>query len=66
MSFCEKLKECRAAAGLSQDDVAKKVGITQAAYSYIEKGLKMPSLPVATSLAKALNTSLDYLTDNNQ
>ena len=62
MSFGEKLKERRTAAGLSQAQVAEKVGITQAAYSGFENGIKTPSLPVACALAQALNTTLDSLT----
>ncbi len=62
--FEERVKNARIAVGLSQDDVANKVGITQVAYSYIERGLKTPSLPIAVRIAHTLNVSLDYLTNN--
>lgn len=60
-----RLKEARVAAGMSQADVAKAIGVSQPAYCYIENGDKMPSLPVAKQLSKILNVSLDYLVDNS-
>jgi transcriptional regulator with XRE-family HTH domain len=57
----EKLKNARLAAAMSQDDVAEKVGISQVAYSFFERGLKSPSLPVAARIARTLNVSLDEL-----
>jgi len=57
----EKLKNARLAADMSQDDVAKKVGISQVAYSFFERGLKSPSLGVAVQIARTLNVSLDDL-----
>lgn len=60
----ERLKTAREQAGMSQDDVAKIIGVTQVAYSYIERGLKQPSLPVAARLASTLHVSLDYLVDD--
>ena len=60
--LAERIKRARETIGLSQSQVAKELGITQPAYSYIENGDKNPSLPVAKKLAIVLNTSLDYLT----
>lgn len=57
-----RLKEARTAAGMSQGEVAKAIGVSQPAYCYMENGDKMPSLPVAKQLAKLFNVSLDYLT----
>ncbi len=61
----DRLKTARENAGLSQDEVAKQIGVTQVAYSYIERGLKQPSLPVATRIASVLHVSLDYLVDGD-
>ncbi len=63
--FDERVKNARIAAGLSQDDVAKAIGITQVAYSYIERDMRDPSLSIVVRLAKTLNVSLDYLVGNN-
>ena len=58
----ERLKKAREATGMTQAEVARELGLSQAAYSYIENDEKNPSLPVAKRLATVLNTSLDYLT----
>ena len=57
----ERLKQAREAAGMSQAEVARELGLSQPAYSYIENGEKNPSLPVAKRRAVVLHTSLDYL-----
>lgn len=57
----KRLKATRVANKLSQGEIAKQIGVTQVAYSYIERGLKNPSLAVAIRLAEVLNVSLDYL-----
>ena len=57
----ERLKAARTAAGKSQEELAKEIGITQVAYSYIERGFKNPCLPVAVRIAEVLCVSLDYL-----
>lgn len=64
--FGTRLKEARIAAGMSQADVAKAVGVSQPAYFYMENGDKMPSLPVAKQLSKILKVSLDYLVGNDE
>ncbi len=64
--FGTKLKEAREKAGMSQADVASKIGVSQPAYCYIENGDKIPSLPVAKQIAILLNISLDYLTGISQ
>ena len=63
--LAKRLKAAREKAGKSQDQVAKAVGVTQAAYSYFENGYKTPTLPVAKRIAAALGVSLDYLVGND-
>ena len=57
----ERLEKARVAKGMSQNELAKELGITQAAYWYFENNEKSPSLPVAKRLATILGVSLDYL-----
>ncbi len=57
----ENLKKKREGKNLSQEKLAKSVGISQQAYSFFEKGLKIPSLSVAVLLAKELDTTVDEL-----
>jgi len=59
--FGERLKKAREAAGKSQAEIARAIGVSQPAYSYMENGEKNPSLPVAKQLAVILDVSLDYL-----
>lgn len=48
------LKEIRIGAGLSQKEVASRVGITQQGYSFIETGQRAPSVRNAHKIAAAL------------
>lgn len=47
--------------GLSQTELARKVGIPLAHYNGIELGRHQPSLDLAVKLARALDISIDYL-----
>lgn len=64
MGFPERVKEARIRAGLSQSQIAKKLYMTQQAYSGYEHG-SFPSTPKTLErIAKVLNVSVDYLLDN--
>jgi len=56
-----KIKELRARHNLTQDDLAKKVGVRRETILFIEKGDYNPSIKLAHDIAKALNTTLDDL-----
>jgi Zn-dependent peptidase ImmA (M78 family)/transcriptional regulator with XRE-family HTH domain len=49
---------------MSQADLANEIGVTQAAVSYWEKGLRLPELEVLERLASALDVLPYGLTDN--
>ena len=57
----DNLARYRTKAGLSQSDLAKKVGCTQQMIYLCEKGLKIPSLAVAAEMAKSLECTVDDL-----
>ncbi|WP_051531110.1 helix-turn-helix domain-containing protein [Clostridiisalibacter paucivorans] len=59
--FSHRLKQLREYLGLTQDELAKQLNLTQSTISYYESGRKMPTLQNAIIIAKLLNTSLDYL-----
>lgn len=59
--FCESVKRRRLELGLKQAEVAVKMGISTPAYCQIEIGLRVPSLTVVESVAKALRTSPAHL-----
>jgi len=56
-----KIKELRARHNLTQDDLAKKVGVRRETVLYLEKGKYNPSLKLAHDVAKALKTTIDDL-----
>ena len=56
-----KIKELRARYNLTQEDLAKKVGVRRETILFIEKGNYNPSLKLAHDIAKALRTTIDDL-----
>ena len=56
-----RIKEFRARYNLTQEDLAKKVGVRRETILYIEKGRYNPSLQLAYNIAKALQTTIDEL-----
>lgn len=56
-----KLKSIRKSMGLTQDDVAKVLNVTRAAYSNLETGKRDPSTDTLIQLASYFNVSVDDL-----
>ena len=56
-----RVKELRARHDLTQEDLAKKVGVRRETILYMEKGKYNPSLKLAHEVAKALKTTIDDL-----
>ena len=56
-----RIKEFRARFDLTQEDLARKVGVRRETILFIEKGKYNPSLNLAHSIAKVLNTTIDEL-----
>ena len=56
-----RIKELRAKHNLTQDDLAKKVGVRRETILYMEKGKYNPSLKLAHDVAKVLETTIDEL-----
>ena len=61
MSFKTRMKELRARYDMTQEDLAKAVGVRRETILYLEKGRYNPSLKLAHDVAKALRTTLDNL-----
>ena len=55
------MKELRARYDLTQEDLAKKIGVRRETILFIEKGKYNPSLKLAHDIAKALQTTIDDL-----
>ena len=56
-----RIKELRARYDLTQEDLAKKIGVRRETILFIEKGKYNPSLKLAHDVAKALQTTIDEL-----
>ncbi len=66
MPLSDRIKQLRTEAGLSQAELAKLVGGTDARQiSRYENGRITPSLDATIRIAEALNVSLDYLAIEN-
>jgi putative transcriptional regulator len=61
MKFKTRIKELRARYDLTQDDLAKKVGVRRETILYLEKGKYNPSLMLAHQIAQTLKTAIDDL-----
>lgn len=57
----KRISEARNRKGLNQAQLAESAGVTPAAISQIENGLRVPTLPVLHRIANVLGVSLDYL-----
>jgi len=67
MSFRTRIKELRARYDLTQEDLAKAVGVRRETILYMEKGKYSPSLKLAHDVAKVLKTTIDdlFIFENN-
>jgi len=61
MLFRTRMKELRARYDLTQEDLAKNVGVRRETILYLEKGKYNPSLKLAHDVAKVLKTTIDDL-----
>ncbi|MCR5235268.1 MAG: helix-turn-helix transcriptional regulator [Lachnospiraceae bacterium] len=56
-----RLKAARAGMDLSQEDLAKKCGVSRQTISAIEKGDYNPTINLCIAICKALDKTLDEL-----
>lgn len=56
-----RLKEARTAAGLTQADLADRVGVSRKTINTVENGIFIPSTVLALGLARALDTTVEAL-----
>ena len=66
MEFSERLKDLRKQAGLTQVNVAERLGVSQPAYASWERGIKKPTQENLVKIAQVLNVSVDYLVGNSE
>jgi putative transcriptional regulator len=56
-----RIKEYRTRLNITQDDLAKKVGVRRETIVFLEQGKYNPSLKLAHEVAKTLNATIDEL-----
>lgn len=59
--LCERLKEKRKKANMTQEQVSKILGVSRSTYGYYETGKNEPDLKTLTKIADLFETSIDYL-----
>lgn len=59
--FAERLKELRIEAGLNQQELAKELGISDAAICRWESCKRIPNIENLVLIAKYFNVSADFL-----
>lgn len=59
--FGDAVRRARAAAGLTQEDLADKAGLDRSYVGGVERGERNPTLEVIAKLAKGLGISLSEL-----
>jgi len=57
----DKIKKAREDAGLTQEELGKKIGITAMGISYLEKGLRKIKIDDIVKIAEQLNVEKSYL-----
>ena len=61
MTFGERLKELRLAAGMTQDELAEKTGIKKQSISRYENSEREPNIRTAKRIADALGVTLESM-----
>ena len=61
VNFRNNLKTLRLREGMTQANLAQKLGITKSVISAYETGLRLPSYDVLIHIAKLFKVSTDYL-----
>ncbi|MGB2581818.1 MAG: helix-turn-helix transcriptional regulator [Thermoplasmata archaeon] len=56
-----RIKELRARYDMTQDDLARKIGVRRETILFIENGKYIPSLKLAHDIAKVLKITVDEL-----
>jgi transcriptional regulator with XRE-family HTH domain len=61
MSFAVNLERERKRAGLTQEELAEKLGVKQALISQYENGVKLPTIQLAVKIAKLFGTTCEEM-----
>lgn len=59
--FCKNLKEIRRCSGLTQKEIATKLGVVESCYANWEQGRTEPNIEMLRELGKIFDISIDEL-----
>lgn len=65
MTFGERLRNLRTVRNMSQEQVARHIGLTRSAYSHYEINNRQPVYSTLLKLAVLFDVSVDYLINDN-
>lgn len=66
MGFAEKLKELRSQQKISQEELAKAIGVSRSTIAGYETKSREPDLSTLVKIATYFNVSVDYLIDSSE
>lgn len=61
LNIGERITQLRKQFSLSQEDLAKKIGVSRTIIGNYERNTNTPSIEVLVKIAKTFNVSVDYL-----
>ena len=61
MSIGKKIKEARLAANMTQEELAKRIGVSKNAISNYENGVSTPKIELLCAIMKHLDIDANYL-----
>ena len=64
MTLAESLKKIRKQYKMTQEDIAKLLGISRSGYTYYETGKTVPSVEILQKLSAIYSTSIDAIVGN--
>lgn len=60
-TICKRIKKFRNEMGLTQEELAEKVGVSRVYIGYVEQGRNSPSLEILEKIAKSLKVKISDL-----
>lgn len=64
--LAKNIERLRTERQMTQEELAKRVGVSQAAIAQFEAGTKIPRLYVTNNIANALGTTIDELVNGKE
>ncbi len=61
MEFCDRLKQLRTQSGMTQAQLAQRLGVTKSVVSFYELRERAPSSDILIRIAQVFHVSTDYL-----